>query len=251
MYPPPPTTEAEDRLTAAEKAQYSFQPIPLHRDDESYYPERLALEVDKPKRGRPRGSQNRPKYTLVHQRSIEVSDDDTETAEERSEPNKAWKSSKAKQPTTQPAKLTLIRQKTPTQELSDATISNDTIPDDTIVVDVGDEKIEDLSELREALKRSEAKLKIAKQKTQLLADLKKVEDELAAEEDKSTNFIPVKSGRKRKAVSEPEDSSEGIPTFKSPAKKIRRQKMDFESEDSPEPRRRLRRSNGFAKKYAE
>lgn len=175
----------------------------------------------------------RSKNPLIHEnRAIEEVSSD-ESTEELSELPRALKRSEAREATIRRAKNPLNCQKTATEEASSSS-------DDTVVADVKDDSTEELAELRNALKRSEAKLKVAKEKTKLLAELKKLEDELAAEkdhQDKTTSLTnSVKSSRKRKAESEPEDFAKNEMTtgFQSRAKRVRKQEVKSEPDSAEE-----------------
>jgi hypothetical protein len=205
-YPLPPTTEEGDRLAAADKNYRS--PFPLITE-EGYDPESLALEPYERSRFQPFPLHKNDKTYYPEQLALE--------------PHEGGKPYAT--PTLKRHKRRALGRRAAKPVLRQAS-ATEKIPEDTIVVDVGEEAAKELSQLRKALRRSEAKLAVAKQKTGLLAALKLSEEKLAAEEEKTVNFAgSAKRGRKRKASSEPEEA--------------------------PEPQRRSARSKGSGVNYAE
>lgn len=185
QYPPPPTTEEEDRLASAAKNYTS--PFPLIMEY-GYDPESLALEPYERS-----GFQAHPLHKddesyYPERLALEPHEGGTASALDR---QKRAKHNRRAAIRRRAAKPRLTRQKRVEE-----------VPEDTIVVDVDEDSAREISLLRKALKRSEAKLALAKGRTALLADLKNAE-----EEEKSVSFAaPAKKGRKRKASSEPEEA---------------------------------------------
>jgi len=205
-YPLPYPTD-ENRLAAADKNYHN--PLPLIFED-GYDPESLALEPYERFGFQPFPlHKNDPTY-YPEQLALGPNEGGKPQA------TRTLKRYKRRALTSQSAKPVLLRQASPIDKSSE----------DTIIVNVGDEDAEELSQLREALKRAEARLTVTKQKAGLLAALKLTEEQVIAGEEKAVTFAcSAKRGRKRKASSE--------------------------SEDVPKPRRRSTRSNRSGVNYAE
>jgi hypothetical protein len=219
QYPPPPTTELEDKL-AAEALTYRT-PFPVITD-EGYNPESLALDR----------YEQFPKYCAPHPLHKEDSYYPESLALEEYEGGPRRPGRPRVRPYATPARRNerkgkLVRRAAKPVRSRKASILmvDDEVPEDTIVVDVGD-AAEDFDQLRKALERSKGKLALAKEKMALLKELKSAEDELAVEEEKAASFaVSAKGSWKRKAVAE--------------------------SEDVPAPRRRVTRATRASVNYAE
>jgi hypothetical protein len=217
-YPPPSTTELEDKL-AAEALAYRA-PFPVDTD-RGYNPESLALEP----------YERFPKYCAPHPLHKEDSYYPESLALEEYEggprrPGRPRVRPYASLPRRNERKGKLVPRAVKPVRSRKASILmvDDEVLEDTIVVDVG-EAAEDFDQLRKALKRSKAKLAVAREKTALLKELKDAENKLALEEEKTTSFAVPKGSRKRKALAE--------------------------SEDAPAPRRRVARATRASVNYTE
>jgi len=199
-YPPPPTTELEEKI-AAEALAYR-NPFPLFID-EGYNPESLALDPYEqfPKYCAPHPLHKKDSY---YPESLAL--EEYEGGPRRPGRPRVYRAPPLARRNEYKGKLVRRAAKPVLSRKASISMVDDDVPEDTIVVDVG-EPDKDIDQLRVTLKCSIAKLALAKEKTALLEELKKAEDDLALEEKKTASFaVPAKGTRKRKAVAESEDA---------------------------------------------